>query len=113
MRTPEWDVERALDPWLLTAVPELRDRPRAAARIGWRIAVAMLRARSRGGEPAPLALSWTIPFEDVEGLLRLDTIRHVRGLQALSKMTAPDFVLEERLEYLRAVGPDLPVEVPR
>lgn len=112
MRTPEWDVERALDPWILTAVPELRDRPRAAARIGWRIAVAMLRARQYD-EPAPIALSWTIPFESVEGLLRLDTIRHVRGLQALSKMTAPDFVLEERLDYLRQVGPDLPVEVPR
>ncbi|QVJ03080.1 hypothetical protein KGD82_13680 [Nocardiopsis eucommiae] len=45
--------------------------------------------------------------------MRLDTIRHVRGLQASSRMTAPDFVLEERLDYLRQVGPDLPVETPK
>lgn len=104
----EWTVERALDPWLLTAIPELHHRPRAAARIGWRIATAMLHAR-RYPDAEPVALSRVIPYGDLDGLLDDEHARFLRQLQAHPDATAPDRVLEERLDYLRQVGPGLPV----
>lgn len=108
MSTPTWDITQALDPPVLTALPALRTHPHAAADIGWRITVAVLRARAEGTD-GPIPMHRIIPFGALDGRLPDHVIAFMRrSVNVRADLAAPTPVLQDRLEYLRRVGPTLP-----